>query len=169
MCIPRCCRHVWPVILPSSGGRYQTAPDQVVGRSPGSRRHPPMVSAQDSVGSQARSPPHPSALFRPCLQPSERVPASSFLSKSPPAALEAILTGRKGLGRAGTAANSAETALTGAVRTGCQASVGDKGGFLISDRLSRTLPNLHTAADARQLCKTLQIQLSILPAWINIR
>ena len=36
--------------------------------------------------SDARSSPHPSALFRPCLRPSERVPARSVRSKSPPGA-----------------------------------------------------------------------------------
>ena len=37
-------------------------------------------------GSEARSSPHPSALFRPCLQPSERVTARSVPSKPPPGA-----------------------------------------------------------------------------------
>ena len=63
------------------------------------------------------SSPHPSALFRPCLRPSERVPARSVPSKPPPAALEAVLTGRNGPGRARTVANRAGTALTGAVRS----------------------------------------------------
>ena len=33
----------------------------------------------------ARSSPHPSALFRPCLRPSEHVPVRSIPSKPPPA------------------------------------------------------------------------------------
>ena len=36
--------------------------------------------------SEARSSPHPSALSRPCLRPSKRVPARSVPSKPPPAA-----------------------------------------------------------------------------------
>ena len=69
----------------------------------------------------ARSSPHPSALSRPCLRPSERVPARSVPSKPPPGAaapLEAVLTGRNGPGRARMVANRAGTALTCTVRTG---------------------------------------------------
>ena len=40
------------------------------------RRRPPRSSAQRAA-SEARSSPHPAALFRPCLRPSERVPAMS--------------------------------------------------------------------------------------------
>ena len=65
----------------------------------------------------ARSSQHPAALFRPCLRPSERVPARSVSSKPPPAALGAGLTGRNGPGRARTIAIRAGAALTGAVRT----------------------------------------------------
>ena len=38
----------------------------------------------------ARFSPHPSALFRPCMRPSERVPARSVPSKPPPAPLKAV-------------------------------------------------------------------------------
>ena len=67
---------------------------------------------------QARSSPHPSALLRPWLQPSERVLARSVPSNRLQAPLEAVLTERNGQGRAQTVANRAGTALTGAVRTG---------------------------------------------------
>ena len=73
-----------------------------------------------SAESKARSSPHPSALFRPCLRPSERVPARSVPSKQPPAALKAVWTGRNGPGRARTVAIRVGTALTGTVRTGLQ-------------------------------------------------
>ena len=65
------------------------------------------------INSQARSSPHPSALFRPCLRPSERVPA--YQNR-----LQQVLSGRNGPGRARTVANRAGTALTVAVRTGLQ-------------------------------------------------
>ena len=85
---------------------------------PGSADNSPAVSCWQS---QALSSPHPSALFRPCLRPSERVPARSAPSKPPPAPLEAVLSGTaNGPGRAQTVANRAGTALTGAVRTGLQ-------------------------------------------------
>ena len=70
----------------------------------------------------ARSSPHPSALFRPCLRPSERIPTRPGPSSQNrlQAPLEEVLTERNGPGRARTVANRAGTALTGAVRTGFQ-------------------------------------------------
>ena len=59
--------------------------------------------------SDARSSPHPSALLRPRLRPSERVPARSVPSKPP---------GFDGPRRARTVASRAGAARTGAVRTG---------------------------------------------------
>ena len=72
----------------------------------------------------ARSSPHPSALLRPCVRPSERVPASSVPSKPPPVAAGGGLTERAGPGRARTVAKRAGTALTGAVRTGLYQAAG---------------------------------------------
>ena len=97
-----------------------------------------------SHSSKARPSPHPSALFQPCLRPSERVPVRSVPSKllsaavsgfdapsaagsgfdapsaafAPPALLGTVLTRHNGPGRARTVTNRAGTALTGAVRTG---------------------------------------------------
>ena len=66
------------------------------------------VRSDQGQACEARSSPHPSALHRPCLRPSER--------PAPP--LEAGLTGRNGPGRARAVANRTGSALTGAVRTG---------------------------------------------------
>ena len=76
------------------------------------------------IACETRSSPHPSALFRPCLRPSERVPARSVRSKPPPTAAGDGLTRRNGPGRARTVSNRAETALTGAVRTGLESRRG---------------------------------------------
>ena len=62
-------------------------------------------SSRSVLLSEARSSPHPSAPFRPCLRPSERVAARSVPSKPPP-----------GADRAGAT-------LTGAVRTGLEPRV----------------------------------------------
>ena len=78
----------------------------------------PPDGAQLPHGWYARSSPHPSALFRPCLRLSERVPARFVTSKPPQTRLEAVLTRQNGPGRARTVANRAGTALTGAMRTG---------------------------------------------------
>ena len=48
-------------------------------------RRPPGAEGSRTDMSKARSSPHPSALFRPCLRSSERVPARSVPSKPPPA------------------------------------------------------------------------------------
>ena len=51
---------------------------------------PPLITFRDpgpAGESEARSSQHPSALFRRCLRPSERVAARSVPSKSPPGAL----------------------------------------------------------------------------------
>ena len=98
--------------------------------------------------------PHPSALFPPCLQPYERVPARFVPSNRLQRRwrpLEAVLTGRNE--RAGTrledgmVANRARTALTGAVRTDtdlaqCWASPGWVGGRSCSGA-SRPRPSAH--------------------------
>ena len=80
----------------------------------------------------ARSSPHPSALFRPCLRPSERVPVvrSSRCNpfrpvKTASSGAGAVSTGQNGPGCARTVANRAGTALTGAVMTGHQTCGGD--------------------------------------------
>ena len=67
-------------------------------------------TASASASTEVRSSPHPSALFRPCLRPSERVPARSVPSKPPPAMLGAVLTGRNGSGRARTVATARNSA-----------------------------------------------------------
>ena len=73
----------------------------------------------DRSEAKTRSSPHPSALSRPCLWPSEREPVRSApLENRHQRRLEAVLTGRNGLGRAQTVTNWAGTALTDAVSTG---------------------------------------------------
>ena len=67
---------------------------------------------------EARPSPHPSALLRPCMRPSERVRPAQSCQNHFQRHLEAVLTARNGPGRARTVANRAGTALTGAVRTG---------------------------------------------------
>ena len=51
---------------------------------------------------KTRSSPHPSALVRPCLRPSQRVPARPVPSKPPPAARRRTGGGFDGTERAGT-------------------------------------------------------------------
>ena len=79
-------------------------------KSRGRRDKPPQA-----VKVKARTSPHQSALFQPCLRPFERVTARSVQSKPPPAAAGGAFDGPGG---ARTVANRAGTALTGAVRTG---------------------------------------------------
>ena len=80
-----------------------------------------MLGGARDAEPQARSSPHPSALLRPCLRPSECVPDRSVLSKTASwRRLEAVLTGWNRPERARTVANRAGAALTGAVRTGLE-------------------------------------------------
>ena len=147
------CPGITPLRRPAtarSEGRSTAAPG---GWQPHSR-------ASHSSPSQVRSSPHASALFRPCLRPSERVPARSVPSKPHPAALEAVLMGRNGPGRARTVANRTRTALTGATRTGPQAQSSQGKGQHMSRRIwpvRRCDTDLFVSSDA------------VPPSWRNVR
>ena len=101
--------------------RKSPMPSASAARSPAVqvRRRGACVPAPDRpVTTETRSSPHPSALFRPCLRPFERVPARSVSSKRLQRRLAAVLSGQNGPGRTRTVTNRAGTALTGAMRTG---------------------------------------------------
>ena len=90
-------------------------------RAAAAAQSPPRIDGPGVVGtmSQARSSPHPSALFRPCCDRPSASPPVPCRQRAP-AATDAVLTGRNGPGRAWTVANRAGIGLTDAVRTGLQ-------------------------------------------------
>ena len=70
--------------------------------------------------SEARSSPHPSAPFPPCLRPSERVPVRSVPSKPPPGGPGGGFDGTERTVTRSDGRKQARAALTGAVRTGSE-------------------------------------------------
>ena len=88
------------------------------------------------VTSYVRSLPHPSALFRPCLQPSERVPARSVPSKRPPVAPGG---GFDGTERAGTRSDGRTQGRNSADGCGEDRALGRR-----RDRSASFIPRLAT-------------------------
>ena len=87
-----------------------------VQRRCGAGRESGCCPGEQTKGADPRMKPagsslHPSALFRPCLRPTEP--------------LEAVLMGQNEPGRARTVANRTGTALTGAVRTGLRRTLAE--------------------------------------------
>ena len=104
---------------PCPGPVTHTPADACRGRAPDTAEHdtPPRpasgLPAARLLTSHARSSPHPSALFRPCLR-------RSILSKPPPAASGGGFDGTKRAGTRSDGRKQGRTAIAGVVRTGRQ-------------------------------------------------
>ena len=98
----RTCGHVIIYsLLSDPPGARATASSALIAHSPYRLYHSNVLLSRQWFVCEAWCSPHPSALFRPCLQPSERALARSVPSKPPPGAAEGGFDGTKQAGTRG--------------------------------------------------------------------